>query len=217
MISSHRSLTVPKKSHVWIVRPRPGPHACTESVPLAVVIRDYLKLASNTKEIKYVLNHGEVLVDGRVVKDPSFPIGLMDSVSIPKVKRSYRVEIDRNERLVLKDIGEKESNAKLCRIRSKTAREKGKFMLGLHDGKTVPGDNNYKVGDTVKLALPDNKIEKLLKLEPGARCLVVSGKHAGKIAKLKELRSVGNKKYEAHMEHEDGAFITVKPYLFVVE
>jgi small subunit ribosomal protein S4e len=210
-------MKVEKKTHEWLIRPGPGPHQHEESIPLGVIVRDYLKLASNAREMKFILNNREVLVDGRVVKSKSFPVGLMDSVLLPKLKKGYRVEIDRKERLTLRELSPDEAGSKLCKIMRKVTGAKGRIMLGLHDGKTVSGDKNYRVGDTVKLSLPANKIEKLHKLAAGANCLVIKGKHAGKVAKLKELRTVGNRKCEAHMEHDGGAFITTKPYLFVVE
>ncbi len=216
-ISSYRSLTVAKKTHDWIIKPGPGPHSNNRAIPLGVLVRDYLGLASTSKEMKYILNNGEAFVDGRKVKSPNFPVGLMDVVSLSKIGKAYRVGIDSHERLVLNEITHEEAGLKLCKIKSKRTLSTGKLMLGLHDGKSIPGDNNYKVGDTVKITLPGNKVERLLKLAPGARCLIVKGKHAGKLCSLKELRVVGNRKCEAHMEVDGGNFITSKGLLFVVE
>ncbi|MFH1470710.1 MAG: 30S ribosomal protein S4e [Candidatus Micrarchaeota archaeon] len=216
-ISSFRTLRIAKKTHSWLIKAAPGPHRLEEAIPLGVLVRDYLNLAANTREIKYILNHGEVFIDGRLVKDPSFPVGLMDVVTFPKIGKGYKIGIDDHGRFTLNEVSLDEAKSKLCKIRSKVKGKKGAISLGLHDGKTVPGDNNYSIGDSVKVSVPENKIEKLLKLEPGARCLVVKGKHAGKVCKLKEFRMVGNRKYEAHMEEDGGIFITTKPYLFVVE
>ncbi len=216
-ISSFRALKVPKKTHEWLIKASPGPHKLELSIPIGVLVRDYLGLAASSREMKFILNHGEVFVDGRKIKSPDFPVGLMDVVTLPKVGKGYRIGIDSHERLTLNEVTLEEAKAKLCRIRSKVKVRKGKIMLGLHDGKTVPGDSNYGVGDSVKLTLPENKIERLLKLAPGAHCLIIKGKHAGKICTLKELRMVGNRKYEAHVDGEGGAFITSKPCLFVIE
>ena len=216
-ISSFRALRVPKKTHEWLIKACPGPHKLESSIPLGVLVRDYLGLSSSSRETKFILNHGEVFVDGRRIKSPGFPVGLMDVVTLPKVGKGYRIGIDNHERLTINEVTPDEAKAKLCKVRSKVKVSKGKIMLGLHDGKSVPGDSNYGVGDSVKLTLPENKIEKLLKLIPGARCLIVKGKHAGKLCTLKELRMVGNRKYEAHVDAEGTSFITSKPCLFVVE
>ena len=216
-ISSYRALRVPKKTSKWLTGPGPGPHPGLVSLPMRLLVRDYLKLAANARETSYILNNCEVLVDGKAIKAKDFPVGLMDAIVLPKLDKSYRVGIDSHQRLVLNEISREEAGSKLCKIKRKTTDKGGKVMLGLHDGKTIAGDNNYRIGDTVKITVPGNNVEKLLKIEPGARCLITKGKHAGKVGKLKEIRTVGNRKTEAYMDHEDGNFITVKQYLFVVE
>ncbi|HKZ45635.1 MAG TPA: S4 domain-containing protein, partial [archaeon] len=82
---------IEKKSVKWAVSPRPGPHKKYECIPLQVIVRDILKFAETGKEAKTIINKGEILVDGAVKKDYAFPIGLMDSVSIPKIKKFYRM------------------------------------------------------------------------------------------------------------------------------
>ncbi|RLG18178.1 hypothetical protein DRN67_04465, partial [Candidatus Micrarchaeota archaeon] len=72
-------------------------------------------------------------------------------------------------------------------------------------------------GDSVKLKLPELKVEKVLKLEPGATCLVVKGKHAGKKVKLKEIRQ-GSESIAPRAALEDNGqeILTLASYLFVV-
>jgi small subunit ribosomal protein S4e len=48
-----------------------------------------------------------LLVDGRIRKDPKFPLGLMDVLSIPRIKKNYRVLIDVKGRFVLNEISNK--------------------------------------------------------------------------------------------------------------
>jgi small subunit ribosomal protein S4e len=216
-ISAYRALTVAKKTSTWLVRSGPGPHPHEDSIPLGVLVRDYLALSANSRETKFILNRGEVQVDGVKRKSANFPVGLMDTVSFPKLEKAYKVGIDAHERLTISEIAYADAGAKLCRIKVKKTLGKGKTSLGLHDGKTVHGDNNYKVGDSVKISLPGNKVERLLKLEPGAHCLIIQGKHAGKVCALKELRQVGNRKFEARVEADGTSFVTVKSCLFVVE
>ena len=39
-------------------------------------------------------------VDGRVRTDPKFPLGLFDVLSIPKIKKNYRIMIDVKGRFI---------------------------------------------------------------------------------------------------------------------
>jgi len=57
---------IPKKKYTWVFSPSPGPHKKEECIPLAIVVRDILKLAETGKEAKRIIKAGEVIVDGKV-------------------------------------------------------------------------------------------------------------------------------------------------------
>jgi small subunit ribosomal protein S4e len=77
---------LPKKSRKWAVSPRPGPHRKFESIPLAIALRDIVKIAETGSEAKKIIKMGEILVDGKIRRDHKYPAGLMDAISIPKMK-----------------------------------------------------------------------------------------------------------------------------------
>ena len=52
-----------------------------------------------------------------------------------------------------------------------------KLMLRLHDGSVMAAKSDISINDSVMLK--GGKIEKTLKLAPGARCAVVNGVHVG--------------------------------------
>lgn len=178
---------IEKKNAKWVVSPRPGPHKKNECIPLQIILRDILKLAETRKEAKTIINKGEVLVDGMLKKDYAFPIGLMDSISIPKIKKYYRMLLSESG-LELKEIPEEEKNKKICRINGKTLVKKGKLQLNLHDGRNVlVGKDSYKTGDSVLIEVPSQKILEHLKLEKGSVGLITKGRNSGKIAMIKEV------------------------------
>ena len=78
------------KEDTWTVKPSAGSHAIVDAIPLTLVIRDVLKLADNSREAKRIINSGNVLVDGRVVKDYKFPVGFKDIIEIQKTEEVYR-------------------------------------------------------------------------------------------------------------------------------
>ncbi len=104
------------------------------------------------------------------------------------------------------------------KVVGKNTIKKGKIMIRLHDGRVMLADNNIKVGDSLILSIPEFKIEKVLKLEKSAKCLIVEGKHAGTIATLEEIiERKGSMGAEAKLSGPEGEFITVAKYLFVVD
>ena len=92
------------KEDTWTVKPSAGSHSIENSLSLTLVIRDILKLADNSREAKRIINSGNVLVDGRVIKDYKFPVGFMDIIEIPKTGEVYRVLLDKKGRLQLNKI-----------------------------------------------------------------------------------------------------------------
>lgn len=207
-----------KKEHTWLIRPAAGGHSFTESIPLAVLLRDVLGIVRTMHEAKQILSSRLVLVDGRVRTEAKFPVGFMDVLDLPKAGKSYRIGVDPQGRLVPFEIPAGQKNSKLARVERKFAVPGRKISITLHDGKTLLSDNHLKVGDSVRVSLPQLKIESVLPLGPGVRCLVREGKHAGTIATLEEIiaRREG-RAAEARLKDNKDEFITVARYLFVVD
>jgi small subunit ribosomal protein S4e len=178
---------IEKKKSKWTVPPRPGPHRRDESIPLQIALRDVLKMVETGEEAKTVIKRGDILIDGIPKKDHAFPVGLMDVLSIPKVKKFYRA-VPVASGMELMEISEGEAALKLCRINGKSIVRKGKMQLNLHDGRNilVPKDE-YKTGDSVLIKVPSQEIQKHLRMEKGYLGLITRGRNSGKIATLKEI------------------------------
>ncbi len=173
----------------WIVKPIPGPHPMERSVPLRVLIRDLLELAYTTKEADRIIRAGEVLVDGRVRKNPRFPVGLFDVVEIPKLKKVYRIILDDKGRIVPKEVPESERNVKIVRVERKKTIKGGKIQIGTHDGRTflIDDKDSIHVGDAIKIQLPDQKILEIYPLGKGSLAYVLSGRHAGTVGTIEDV------------------------------
>ncbi len=108
-----------KKVEKFVVTPASGPHPKHSNIPLLIVLRDILGFAENAKEARMILNKGDVLIDKKPVKDEKHPVGLMDIVEFPTIKKQFRV-LTGTKGIELQEIPAKESSSKLCRIKGKT-------------------------------------------------------------------------------------------------
>ena len=207
-----------KKEETWTTKTSAGPHALDNSIPLVMVLRDILGVAANAREAKIILNNGDVLVDGKARKDHRFPVGFMDVISIPKINKYYRLLPDYKGRLVLHEIEEKDSTFKLVSIEDKTTIKGGKTQLNLHDGRNVIlEEDDYKTSDVLLLEVPEQNISDCIKYEVGSLALIIGGKHTGEIGKIDEINiTKSSKSNTVLIETEEGSFLTLAKYVFVI-
>ena len=111
-LNAPRTVKLHRKERVWTIRTSPGSHPLKQSIPLCLIIRDYLQLTDTLKESKRVISDGEIHVDGKIVKSHKHPCGLMDVISIPAIKKDYRVLFDRRGKLTLVPIKTQEAKYK---------------------------------------------------------------------------------------------------------
>jgi small subunit ribosomal protein S4e len=214
-MTAPRAWTVPRKTSHWVAKPRPGPHGLLDSIPLGTVLRDQLGLCDNAREARFILGKRTVLVDGKVVTDPKFPLGLMDVLTLKELKSSYRMLIDYKAKLRPVPIDENESGWKLARVDHKTTVRGGKTQVTLHDGRNIllPKDQ-YKTGDVLKIEVPSQRVLKAFKLDKGSVALLTGGSHPGA---LQTIESYQIKRGSASniVKFKEGPS-TVKENVFVV-
>lgn len=208
----------PKKEKKWSVANAPGPHSAEESIPLSSALRDNLKIARNRKEAEKILGRGEVEVDGKVRKDPKYPLGFMDIVRIPQIGKSWRILYDKKGYLRFHEIDEGESKYKLAKIVGKHPFKGGKSQLSLHDGKTIVGDfGDIRVDDTVKVSLPDLEVEERISCRTGNLALIIGGKNVGRKGEIKEIIEIeGTSSDRFLIKTEKEEFQSPEQYIFVI-
>lgn len=187
-------LKVPKKEYKWIVRASPGPHKLSESIPLAILLKYYLKIAETTREAKRVIFDGKVLVDGRVRRDYKYPVGLMDVVEIPSADIRVRVVPNNTRFLDIVNISKEDARYKFVRILNKTTQKGGHIQLNLEDGRNIliPKDKlkdyNFSTLDTLKIEIPSQKIIKSYSIKEGNYAIITGGKNVGIVGKIKSIQ-----------------------------
>ncbi|KYC44913.1 MAG: 30S ribosomal protein S4e [Candidatus Methanofastidiosum methylothiophilum] len=207
---------IERKVKEWTVRPIPGPHSKEVSIPITILLRDYLGHATNRKEVNFILNNGDVLVNGRAIKNSSFPVGIMDVIEIPKTKEYFRVLFDKKGSVTLVKIDESEKNTKLFKLINKTMITGNKLQLNLHDGTNVLSNEGYPTSSTLVMKVPEMKVVDSLEFKEGYMGLVIKGKNVSKIGKISKITEFGIYKDTVLLESGNDKFQTLKDYVLIV-
>jgi len=181
-----RSWPLPRKTSVWVSKPKPGAHSLERGMPLNMIMRDVLGVATSNREVRHILNQGLVSIDGRVCKETRRSVGLMDVLTLGE--DNYRCVLDHKGRLRYRPIPASDASWKVCRIEGKTTIKGGKTQLNLHDGRNVIVDDAsaYSTNDALKLALPSQDILEHIAFAEGTRCFLIGGVHVGTFADVRE-------------------------------
>ena len=221
MVKRHlKTLTAPKtwpikrKGQKFVVRPTPG-KAFWTSMPISLVFKTLLKSCKTMKEVKNILHDKEVFIDGKRQKNPRSLIGFMDILSVPESKECYRLTINKNKKLQLVIISDKEAQLKLCKIIGKTFLKKGVVQLNLSDGRNINvKKDSYSVGDSLLLEVPKQKIKESFKVEKGNYAFLIKGKHIGSHGVIQEISK--GAQIMVSIKTKDSVFETPKESVFII-
>lgn len=161
-------------------------HAKTTALNLLFVMRDILGIAKTKKEAKKILHQGDVKVNNKVRKEETFPVQILDTISLEKSDNYYRLEIV-NRKFFLKEIKKNETSTKIVKISGKKFLSKDKVQMNLEDGTNLISKEKFSLGDSVILNSEKNTIDKILPLKEKAKVEIISGKHAGEKGELVEI------------------------------
>jgi small subunit ribosomal protein S4e len=211
-LNAPKYFAIHRKEHKYVVKQNPGRHTLSKSVALALIIRK-LNFGSTRFESDKIIKGGSTSVNGKVIKEPKYPVGLNDSVMIGN--DAYIIGINKNGQI---EISKKEkSNNQIYKIVGKYKEKGNKIMLRLHDGRTISALDNADVNDSVIVA--DGNISKVLKLDSGSRCEVIDGVHVGTLGTIREISKGGIHKQKSVMieESEGEKFETLVKNIIIVE
>lgn len=216
-LAAPKSWPIQRKGIKFIAKPLPGPHKLNESITLNVILKDILKFAQTTKEVKRILNQGKVLVDDIKIKEHRLPIGIMDIISIPSMKKYYKVLYSLNGKFTLQEIKEIDAKEKISKIIGKKILKGKKTQINLYNGKNIlVSKDTYKVGDS--LVLNKNKIIKHLKLEKGAKVYITIGKYKGLEGTIEDIKKFnGNSPDIITVKIKNKKIKTKKDFAFVIK
>ncbi len=219
------SWRIPKKTQKFIMKTAPGHHNAG-ALPVGVWLREHIGIAQNASEVKKILHQRDVLVNGRPCKDPRIGLGVFDIISIPKLGKHYRIQLDKRGNLISVEIPEESAKTRLCKIRNKTIIKGGKVQLNLAYGANILADNTYKAKDLIVVTLGDPetgedrfRIVDHFPFAEGNVAMIVGGKHSGKVGRIVEIIKTASSVPNRVVLVDDSAderFETIEEYIFMV-
>jgi len=205
---------IEKKTKKYTVAIEPGPHSARSAFTIAIAIRDVLKHAETLAEVREILASRTVKVNGTTRKEPGFPIGLMDVLTIGS--ENYRV-LPARRGLRFQPIAEKEAQFTLKKILNKAVVKGGRVQLQLHDGSTMLVDGKFRTGDVVMLDSGTRAIRDTLKQEKGAHVIVIKGNNKGSVGMLDDIKIVSSPEPNiAQISAGDRKITLPLGYIFVI-
>ena len=210
-IAAPKTWRILRKEHKFITKPTAGGHKSTMGISINTFLKDMTSTTNTTKETKFLLTKQEVHINGTRKRSHKAQVGFMDIITVPSLKKHYRVTIDKIGKLVPIELTEAEAKQTLQKITSKKILKNKKVQLGMLSGMTILTDKDeYKTGDSIIISLPDKKIVNHIKRDKGVQVFVFTGKHTGKQGSLEEIKE-GN----AFIKTKEGIFQTNKEYMII--
>ena len=174
-----KKIPIPRKGTKYVAR---ALSHRTNSIPVVIAVRDMLKFARTSKEVKEMVKQKLLKINGRDVQDIKESIKLLN---IFQAGKSYILTLTKTGKFSLEETRLKD---RICRIINKKMLSKGKVQLNLHDGSNIISNEKVTVGDTLYLDL-QNKITKHVPLEKSKECIITSGKYIGHKGKIDSVKN----------------------------
>lgn len=182
-LNAPRYFAVPRKESKYVVKADAGRHTLDKSIALILALKK-TGVSQKNSELNHLVKGGEVEVDGIVVKEARYPVGINDVIEIPSMKLTYTLFISDNGRAVL---GEGLTDtAYIYKVVGKYKAQGGKVMIRLHDGRTLEGGKGVAVNDSILYR--KGKAEKHIPMKEGSRCIVLEGEHVGANGVIKSIK-----------------------------
>ena len=226
-IGSPKTWPIARKNSTFVAKMSAGPHRKETAMPLVILLRDVLKVATNKREVTYILMNGRIEVNGRIRKNIRFQVGHMDILRFVPSNTYYRIQYHKSGKLLPFEISAEEAKSKLVKITGKKNIRGSKTQIGLHDGRNIllPNDDkrlsDIKVNGSLKISLPDQEILEIYHLSEDSLAMVTEGRHQGKLGRITDIiKRYGPKASQVTFNEVDNdenpEFSTALEYVFVV-
>lgn len=214
---------IPKKVQKFVMKTAPDPHSAG-ALPVGVWLREHIGLAQNASEVRKILYQRDIIVNGRACRNPQMGLGVFDIVSIPKLGKHYRIQLDKRGNLIAVEISAESAKTRLCKVKNKTTIRGGRVQLNLAFGANILADNTYKAKDSIVVTLGTDgedrfRIVDHFPFAEGNVAMIVGGKHSGKVGRIVEIARTASSVPNRVILMDDSAgerFETIEEYIFMV-
>lgn len=213
------SWPVKRKNITFVGKPNPGSMKREYVVSVTVLLRDVLGYAQTAKDVKYIVNNGQIVVNGREVKDAKFACGIFDVFEIKKTNEKYVILFSAEEKN-LKLVPTKDDLIYL-KVAGKTITPGKKFQMNFSNGYNLLVDEktfkSVSVQDTVVYDFANKKVVSTIALKEGVFAYIFDGNFKGHFAQIKSFVSYkGLTRDVAQITLDNAEHSTAKDYCFVV-
>ncbi len=216
--SMPKSWPIKRKGIAFISKPNAGSFSRDYVSSVLILIRDILGYAKTSNEAKYIVTGGNILVNGREVKEIKFPIGMFDIIEIKKVNEKYLTLFDEVGRLKLVKTKDNLVNLK---VSNKTILKGKKFQLNFSNGYNILVDEKTfkqtNLTDTIVYDFEKKKVNSSIKLGEGTFAYIFDGNYKGKFGLIKKFTNYsGLTKDIVDLEINGVMHTTSKNYCFAI-
>jgi len=146
-----------------------------------------------------------IKIDGKIRRDPRFPLGMMDVVTIEKTNENFRILLDTKGRFHPHRIDQKEAGFKLCKvIRKRIGKEKVPHIV-THDGRTIRYPHpDVQINDSLMYNFSTGETQGIVKFQNNAIVMIVGGNNIGRIGHLQSMEKHPGSFEIAHIRDATG-------------
>ncbi len=181
-LASPKYYAVHRKEQVYISKPVAGRHSLQRSITLISFARK-IGIATTGAEGSKMIKRRELLVNGKPVVEPRYPIGLNDIIELIPAKQSYKIGINSRGQVTIDKVDQKAP--RVCKIVQRYKTKGGQIMVRLHDGSISKAPKDAMANDSVVLEAGGAKV---IKLGKGSRCIIIEGVHVGESGTVNEIK-----------------------------
>src|SRR3989344_4865740 len=125
---------IARKGTKYVIVPT---HNIIRGVSLMLMLRDYLGMGSTRREVRKAILSGNLLVNGKEIKDVKYGLTLNDTITLKASGEHYRLTYSETKKFILDKIGATESTEKVTKIVGKKILKGGKVQASFLDGRTT--------------------------------------------------------------------------------
>ncbi len=197
-------LPIKRKGTAYVVRAK---SYTNDSVPVLIALRDMLKLAKTSREVKAMIHSGQLKLNGRKIKSQNESIRLFN---ILEAGKHYQLSLLPTKKFTFDEV--KDSSFRLVKVTGKKLLSGNKIQLNLHDGSNIISKEKVNINDTLHLD-SSGKVSSHIPFEKAKSVFILSGKYAGLSGSL---QSLSNGSAKIKLKNKEGEKEIPKSHLIAI-